>query len=111
MKNTPLHLVWAGHEAVILFFILSGFVLSLPYYNKKNSKYKDYLIKRIFRIYLPYLVSVFLAIACVFVFSRGGIPELSKWFNGTWERQLTINQLLEHILMLGDFKSYNFNGH
>lgn len=31
LKNTPLHIFWAGHEAVILFFILSGFVLALPY--------------------------------------------------------------------------------
>lgn len=55
------------------------------------------------------MVSILLAIACVFIFSRGGIPELSKWFNGAWERQLTVQQLLEHIIMLGDFKSYNFN--
>lgn len=27
---TPLHLIWAGTEAVCLFFILSGFVLTLP---------------------------------------------------------------------------------
>ncbi|MEH7247503.1 acyltransferase family protein, partial [Neobacillus niacini] len=27
--NSPLHIIWGGHEAVILFFVLSGFVLSL----------------------------------------------------------------------------------
>jgi hypothetical protein len=31
---TPLHLIWAGGEAVIVFFVLSGFVLALPYVNQ-----------------------------------------------------------------------------
>ena len=29
--RTPLYLAYAGHEAVILFFLLSGFVLALPF--------------------------------------------------------------------------------
>ena len=28
LTYSPLHLLWAGHEAVILFFVLSGFVLA-----------------------------------------------------------------------------------
>jgi len=35
LKYTPLHLFWAGHEAVIFFFVLSGFVLSLQFFKKK----------------------------------------------------------------------------
>src|SRR5918911_5535391 len=27
---TPLHVLWGGNEAVIVFFVLSGFVLALP---------------------------------------------------------------------------------
>ncbi len=30
LTYTPLHLVWAGPEAVLVFFVLSGFVLTLP---------------------------------------------------------------------------------
>ena len=30
MTYTPLHLFWAGTEAVYLFFVLSGFVLARP---------------------------------------------------------------------------------
>jgi peptidoglycan/LPS O-acetylase OafA/YrhL len=43
----------AGHEAVILFFTLSGFVLSLPFWNRgSNGPYGQYLIRRFFRIYV-----------------------------------------------------------
>src|SRR4051812_48108680 len=34
-KYSPLHITWAGYEAVIFFFILSGFVLSLPFYGER----------------------------------------------------------------------------
>lgn len=39
LDKTPFHLLWAGHEAVILFFILSGFVLSLLIIMKVKDKY------------------------------------------------------------------------
>ncbi|MGH7001396.1 MAG: acyltransferase family protein, partial [Stellaceae bacterium] len=32
MAFSPLHLLWDGHQAVLVFFVLSGFVLSLPYW-------------------------------------------------------------------------------
>jgi peptidoglycan/LPS O-acetylase OafA/YrhL len=43
LRSTPLSVVWAGNEAVILFFILSGFVLSLPFHFQKNDTYLPYL--------------------------------------------------------------------
>ena len=35
LDRTPLRILVAGHQAVILFFLLSGFVLTLP--NKKEG--------------------------------------------------------------------------
>src|SRR5690606_33375733 len=54
---TPLHLLWAGHEAVIFFFVLSGFVLALPFVDGRPFDYGPYAIKRVFRIWLPYVVA------------------------------------------------------
>jgi peptidoglycan/LPS O-acetylase OafA/YrhL len=73
-KNTPFQILWAGHEAVILFFLLSGFVLSLPFYTNNQLVYRDYLIRRICRIYIPYIVSVFMAMILMTVFSGTAIP-------------------------------------
>lgn len=59
---TPL---FAGHEAVLLFFLLSGFVLSLPYWRGPVSL-GAFLTKRICRLYPPYFVALGVAMtACV----------------------------------------------
>lgn len=55
-----------GHEAVIIFFVLSGFVIHLKqsskYYNFNNFNTLNYLKKRIIRIYPTLLVSFLLCI-------------------------------------------------
>jgi peptidoglycan/LPS O-acetylase OafA/YrhL len=47
---SPLRIFWFGGGAVIIFFALSGFVLMLPFLERPPS-YKEFLIKRFFRIY------------------------------------------------------------
>ena len=51
-----------GHEAVIVFFVLSGFLvggMGLERISKGNINIKDYAISRVSRIYPPLLMSVF----------------------------------------------------
>lgn len=109
IKYSPFHVFFAGHEAVILFFVLSGFVLSLPYLNKSNLSYPVYLSKRVLRLYIPYIVSVMLAILLYLCFSSGPIEGLSKWFNGVWELPIHLTDVLQHFFMLGDFNNGEFN--
>lgn len=103
----PLKLV-NGHSAVIIFFILSGFVLSLPILNKNRVNYFSYIIKRIFRIYVPYLIAILFSILLSFVFF-GGIPQLSSWFNNSWKHEPTIHLVIEHIMLIGNIHSNDFN--
>lgn len=110
LKFTPLHFFWLGFEPVIFFFILSGFVLSLPFLNGVSVKYSSFLIKRIFRLYIPYLIAVLVAISMRAMFSRGGIPELSEWFNSEWHSPITNRAIIDHILFLGNYDSTAFNG-
>jgi peptidoglycan/LPS O-acetylase OafA/YrhL len=110
MRKTPIHIFWAGHEAVILFFVLSGFVLSLPFFRDKIPKYRDYLIKRFCRIYIPYFVAISISIICMLLFSRTGITELSNWFNAEWTTPLSFGLLIQHIFLIGEFKTQSFNG-
>jgi peptidoglycan/LPS O-acetylase OafA/YrhL len=42
-----------GQEAVILFFILSGFVIEYSYSKGKDKSFKTYFLKRFLRIYIP----------------------------------------------------------
>ena len=108
--RTPLHILWAGHEAVILFFVLSGFVLSLAYLNNKASSYKDFLIRRICRIYIPYLVSVLIAFSLMMILARGGIEGLSGWFNQAWTSPITMELIINHIILLINFETEAVNG-
>lgn len=104
LKFTLLHILWAGHEAVILFFVLSGFVLSLPYLNKKAPSYRDYLIKRLCRIYIPYAASIVVAVILMAMLSRRGIPELSAMINNTWITSFSSDLFFKYILLIGRFK-------
>ena len=106
---TPLHIFWAGHEAVVFFFVLSGFVLALPYLKSPTPAYSSYLVKRFFRIYPPYLVAVAAAIVVNILFYRGGIANLSHWFNIIGQRPLDWSLVRDHVLFLGFFQNCKFD--
>jgi peptidoglycan/LPS O-acetylase OafA/YrhL len=76
---TPLHLAWAGTEAVFLFFVLSGFVLTLPFVQGRKSSWLGYYPKRALRIYLPVWGAFVLAVCWMNVFPRRFPPEASMW--------------------------------
>ena len=106
---TPLHIVWVGHEAVVFFFVLSGFVLALPYLQSSTPmSYGSYLIKRVFRIYPAYLCAIALAIIVnVFLYKVGtdGLPVF--WKGNIGQRwQWDGNLIWDHILLVG---SFNYN--
>lgn len=80
--------LFAGNKAVILFFVLSGYVLSLPYWRGKQLPYPKFLVRRVCRIYLPYLAAFVLALLLAIPL-WGAVRPLSPWFYGTWHGQLT----------------------
>jgi peptidoglycan/LPS O-acetylase OafA/YrhL len=107
---TPLHLLWAGHEAVLLFFVLSGFVLSLPFIRGNAPNYKNYAIKRFCRIYIPYII--IMLIYMVVITALGDyepIASLSKQFNGRWAKPITLSDVNSTVFMLG-LNIGNING-
>jgi peptidoglycan/LPS O-acetylase OafA/YrhL len=97
--RTPINILFAGHEAVILFFLLSGYVLSLPFLRAPQS-YPVFVVRRVFRIYLPYLAALGLAIAGAYFF-HGTIPALGQWFNLTWSQTPSVHGIVQHIAFLG----------
>jgi peptidoglycan/LPS O-acetylase OafA/YrhL len=105
MSHTPLHTMWAGHEAVVLFFILSGFVLALPFLNNRQSSYGVYAVRRICRIYLPYIVAIFASMAVFSALFPPGSQNfngtLSPWFNEQWSQSMTPYRILSFVLMFG----------
>ncbi|HEY0965733.1 MAG TPA: acyltransferase [Candidatus Saccharimonadales bacterium] len=60
--GTPLALVYAGTLAVAIFFVLSGFVLSIGYFQTKNKAIiRKLAASRYLRLMLPALASVLIA--------------------------------------------------
>lgn len=126
-SNTPLHVIWGGHEAVILFFILSGYVLSLPFYKAeennsftnsninerkiltKSYHYLSFIVKRVCRIYIPYMVSILLSsiLLKIFLVQKSQIS-FSDWFNTMWAHPVSIKLILSYLLMIG-IDTHNIN--
>lgn len=78
---TPLHLVWAGTQAVIVFFILSGIVLTRPYLGRRpGRRWGGYYARRLLRLYVPVTASLGLAGVVVWSFPRHAGPGVSWWF-------------------------------
>ena len=76
-----LYFLVQGRAAVILFFILSGFVLSLPFFREPQPGYGGFVLRRICRIYLPYVVLIACTIHVRTFVTIKKIPGLSDWFN------------------------------
>ncbi|CAM3642936.1 acyltransferase [Cohnella lubricantis] len=107
---SPFGMLVNGAAAVVLFFVLSGFVLSLPLLEGKAQPYGPYLIRRFFRIYVPYVVSVFIALICMKSSPLLGTDLLTDVFNGEWSGTIGSDILLEHVYAIVDVHTYTLNG-
>ena len=103
----PLRLVSSGHEAVLLFFLMSGFVLSIPQIQGRAQSYGVFLTRRVFRIWAPYLAALALAVLGAAIF-HGPLP-FSQWANNTWSRPVDPMLVLQHVLFLGQYDPSQFN--
>ncbi|WP_426452123.1 acyltransferase family protein [Paenibacillus sp. S-38] len=99
-----------GPEAVKLFFVLSGFVLALPFLRPgAHIAYLPFIVKRFCRIYFPYYLAISLAIFLSWAMGQGPLPEFSDWFNSSWTEPLTLPLLLHHLLLVGQFNDHAYN--
>ncbi len=101
--DTPARLAWAGYEAVILFYVLSGLVLALPWLDARPPTYRVFIIKRACRIYLPYLAAVSAAAILSAVFTlHAPIAGFSDWVNTmNWSWPVTSLVVLNHVFLTG----------
>ena len=86
-----------GRSAVTMFFVLSGFVLTRPYFSANNSDpprqllVPEFYIRRITRIWIPWF-----AIFCLSAFLKAYVfrsyptaPPVTKWFDAFWRQPLS----------------------
>ncbi|WP_223694567.1 acyltransferase family protein [Leifsonia poae] len=79
ISYTPLKLATAGWESVILFFVLSGLVVTLPVARRRGFDWVAYFPRRIVRLGVPVMGAALIAAAFVVA-----IPQRSTQATGTW---------------------------
>ncbi len=107
IEKSVLHIFWDGSAAVVLFFVLSGFVLALPYVGEKEKPvdFIPFIIRRIFRIYPAYYAALAISILLKFyIFRMGGLNGLSAFMTQFWDwpnEHLTWSSVVKHMIMIG----------
>ncbi len=97
LMATPLRILFAGQEAVVLFFVLSGFVLSIPQSRPNHASYKGYLLKRFCRIYLPFMAAFCVALLFDAHYHRPAVTD-NPWLNQTWSMRPNLKPVLKAML-------------
>ncbi|SEO62702.1 acyltransferase [Paenibacillus sp. OV219] len=102
LYHSPLQILLAGHQAVIFFFLLSGFVLALPFAEGKSRGYGNFMLRRLIRLYPPYIVSLAFGLILRLLCYRVPINDL-------WSRPIGWVPILQHVFMIDQFHQQYFN--
>ncbi len=98
---SPLHILWNGTPAVHVFFVLSGFVLVLPFTRPGAvPSWAQYYAKRFFRLYLPAWASLAVAVALIVMIPRAASPLQSAWADMYVVDPTVVQVLKDGLLML-----------
>ena len=96
---TPFHGLWDGSVAVMIFFVLSGFVLTLPYLGDRPLDLRSYFPARLVRLYLPVIVAVLFAAVLIEV-----MPTAEGWRVSPWvankPTELTGEGVMQDMILL-----------
>lgn len=105
-QSTPLHILWAGGNAVLLFFVLSGLVLTLQV--ERGLSYVAFAVHRFFRLQVPYIAAITLAMALSW-WAVGHGPQLGAWFTSIWRHRPSLLEALNQWSLVGHFDPMAFN--
>ena len=90
--------LFAGPQVVVLFFVLSGFVLTLPHLQGRSQPYKVYAVRRLTRLYLPFAAAAVLSVVVSLPFRNEHLP-LTPWFAAHWNCDVTWRAVLTQLTM------------
>jgi peptidoglycan/LPS O-acetylase OafA/YrhL len=97
---TPLRVFWDGTDAVLLFYVLSGFVLSLRFWAGVERGYGRFVLTRVARIYPVYVLSIVAAFLLRAGSMRREVPGLTPWFQALWRSEIGLWDPVKAMLCL-----------
>ena len=106
LSLSPLGVLVNGNAAVMFFFVLSGFVLSLPFVdNNKPLKLTAFYTKRVFRIYPAFMVAIIFSILLKdLLFDKTAMAAFTGWIHNFWDwdwNKESISETLRTFLLIG----------
>ena len=99
LTYTPLHLVWAGTEAVFLFFVLSGLVVTLPVLRSRGFDWVAFYPRRIVRIYGPVACALAFGVLLMQLVPRFDSNVLGHWMN-LRPNSASISSVLNELMLI-----------
>lgn len=99
---SPLDAIINGGAAVIVFFVLSGYVLTLSYEGAKQT-YAGFLVRRVARLWLPYIAAVAVGMVLATVLGGTVVAVASHWFNARWQGTVGVSSILQYLSLVGHF--------
>ena len=87
--DTVAWLIFTGHFGVQLFFVISGFVLALPFAQHhidggRPVKLKDYFLRRLTRLEPPYIISLIIYVIVRFYFAGYNVEKIIELMPHFW---------------------------
>ncbi len=109
ISKSPLHLLWDGESAVLFFFVLSGFVLALPYVKTERPiELAGFYNKRILRIYPAFIGAILLCLIFKYaLYNPENTGHYSNWLKGIWQWDFKDNW--KHIIKTPFLLVFDFN--
>lgn len=100
-NDTPFRFFYDGSCAVVVFFVLSGYL----YYKEEPLSWHKYLHgikKKCFRIFPAYWLSLILGFAFCNLYIKGGVTggNLTKWSEMFWRQEVPIIELIKNVFVL-----------
>ena len=115
-SKTPLNIFWAGRQAVLLFFILSGYVLThMINQSKGNSpilcprNYIAYAMRRWIRLWPVYFISLMISFLMLNNYRNIICFDLNNWTNGFFETKCNIFSFIKFSFFITSFKISQLN--
>ncbi len=91
----------SGAMAVVLFFVLSGFVLTLPYAAGKQRSYPAFAVGRLIRLYPPVLTVVLASAALGCLIHGMPSPDDVRRSFRIWDEPVSWSNFATHLLAMG----------
>ncbi len=106
VTSTPLGILVSGGAAVRLFFVLSGFVLALPFVAGRGGGWAGFAVRRWLRLWPTFVAALAIGVVLRLAVPDPDLSRAGSFLRPNWEPDLTAWGVLEHVPLVTAFPYY-----